>query len=102
MTAMAVADAINRAVLYREELADGSTVWVAEDPDLDGCMAQGDTREEALAALEENRRRYLALQHDLRASSPAQPAPVQAPSVAVYDATVPGTPTFGRAVTWAA
>ncbi len=39
-----------------ESLSDGTTCYLALHPDLDGCMAHGDTQEEALSNLEEARR----------------------------------------------
>ena len=42
-----------------DELSDGSPVVVAMNPGLPGCMAQGDTEEEALQELEEARQEYI-------------------------------------------
>ena len=42
-----------------DELSDGSPVVVAMNPELPGCMAQGDTEEEALQELEEARQEYI-------------------------------------------
>lgn len=42
-----------------DELSDGSPVVVAIHPELPGCMAQGDTEEEALQELEEARQEYI-------------------------------------------
>lgn len=39
--------------IVRETLEDGSTVYVASHPELDGCMAHGDTVDEARANLAE-------------------------------------------------
>jgi len=44
-----------------DELSDGSPVVVAINPELPGCMAQGDTEEEALDELEEARQEYIYL-----------------------------------------
>lgn len=37
----------------------GNAYYVARHPELDGCMAQGQTREEALASLHEARELYI-------------------------------------------
>lgn len=60
MTTMIEADSLIGAVVELETLTDGKQVWVAKDPVLDGCLAQAGSREEALAALEEARKLYLA------------------------------------------
>ena len=44
-----------------DELSDGSPVVAAINPELPGCMAQGDTEEEALNELEEARQEYIYL-----------------------------------------
>lgn len=44
-----------------DELSDGSPVVMAINPELPGCMAQGDTEEEALQELEEARQEYIYL-----------------------------------------
>jgi predicted RNase H-like HicB family nuclease len=41
------------AWVYRELLADGSPVYVAMCPEIDGAMAQGDSSSEAMASLYE-------------------------------------------------
>ncbi len=44
-----------------DELSDESPVVMAINPELPGCMAQGDTEEEALKELEEARQEYIYL-----------------------------------------
>lgn len=101
MTTIAVADAVNGAVFHREVLDDGSTAWVAEDTELDGCIAQASTREEAAAALEENRRNYVALQAELRSQQPIERPVAQQSASVSYVATDNRTPVHGQALTWA-
>lgn len=49
-----------RAAVVREDQAtDGSRVYLAEIPDLPGCMAHGETEEEALQNVEEAAELYL-------------------------------------------
>lgn len=43
-----------------------STVWMAVDNNYYGCMAQGNTREEALASLDEARKDYIAVLEERR------------------------------------
>ena len=59
--------------VVREELLDGSPVYLARNLELPGCLAQGDTPEEALAELKEATCVYLAasLHHQLPIPSPA-------------------------------
>ena len=71
MTTLIESDVLNRIRVEREELPDGSSVWVAADLELDGCIAQADTREEAIAALGDARRDYLAVQRSLAPQTPA-------------------------------
>ncbi len=44
--------------LLRDKTTDGDYVYLARHPELEGCLAQGETREEALANLEEVRVDY--------------------------------------------
>lgn len=53
-----------RGLPYRVEIdwekdEKGNSYYVARHPELDGCMAQGQTREEALASLHEARELYI-------------------------------------------
>jgi predicted RNase H-like HicB family nuclease len=59
-------------IIRQEPLADGKLVYVAYDMSLPGCMAQGDSEEEALQSLAEARafcldiiqKRGLTVRHD--------------------------------------
>jgi predicted RNase H-like HicB family nuclease len=56
----------------KEEVADGVTLYLAINPELEGCMAQGDSPEEAIANLDEVRTDYIEhlLDHKLPVPSP--------------------------------
>ena len=69
MTTLVDADVNNHVVAEREELPDGSFIWVARDTRYDGCIAQAAGREEAIAALDSARAEYLAVLRELRAGS---------------------------------
>ena len=71
MTLMIVRDVANEISLEYEELPDGSAVWVASDLQLDGCIAQGATRDEAISALADARKDYLAVQRELLQLTPS-------------------------------
>ena len=43
------------ARISEDKTENGKIIWFAEDLDLIGCMAQGDTEEEARSNLEDNR-----------------------------------------------
>lgn len=60
------------AIVRREEFGDGAYVWVAEHPDLPGCMAHADSPAEAIENLAEARELYL---RDFRTRGIAPPAP---------------------------
>lgn len=47
-------------VIHPDRYPDGSRCWVASHPDLPGCMADGDTVEEARRLLDLARLAYLA------------------------------------------
>ena len=49
-----------RYIIRREQSTDGEDLFVARDPSLPGCMAHGETAQEALENLAEARRLYLA------------------------------------------
>jgi predicted RNase H-like HicB family nuclease len=53
--------------MLRDKATDGSYIYLARNPELDGCMAQGETPEEALEYLDEVRIEYLEhlLEHNL-------------------------------------
>ena len=59
--------------VVKEELSDGSPVYLARNLELPGCLAQGDTPEEALVELKEATCVYLAayLHHQLPSPTPA-------------------------------
>jgi predicted RNase H-like HicB family nuclease len=44
--------------LLRDKTTDGDYIFLAVNPELEGCMAQGETREDAVANLEEVRVDY--------------------------------------------
>jgi predicted RNase H-like HicB family nuclease len=46
--------------LWREQDANGTLFWVCDHPSLPGCMAQGESPDEALADLDEARELYLS------------------------------------------
>ncbi len=47
------------SVVTPDETTDGSSTYVAYHPDLDGCMSDGETPDEALANLEEAKKLYI-------------------------------------------
>jgi predicted RNase H-like HicB family nuclease len=71
MTAVIEADLTNGVQLEREALPSGKEVWVARDLNLDGCLAQADSKEEALAALEQARLEYRSAIRHLASRTPA-------------------------------
>lgn len=66
-------------IVAPQTATDGSTVWVAEHPELDGCMAHGDSQQEAIANLEDARRLYLETMLD-DGLTPPEPQPTVAES----------------------
>ncbi len=70
MTSTIYAEILANASVDREVLPDDTVVWVARDLTLDGCIAQGPSREEALAALGAARVEYQAVVRELKASTP--------------------------------
>ena len=75
-------------VVRPEPSTDGGLVYVAEIPDLVGCMSHGATPEEALQNLEDAKREYLAAlaERDLPIPVPNQAPPVR---VVVWSVIVP-------------
>jgi predicted RNase H-like HicB family nuclease len=65
-----------------EETTDGVSVYVARHPELPGCMAHGETPDEAVANLAEARTLYL---QDLRDRGLPIPDPKPAVTVAVWE-----------------
>jgi antitoxin HicB len=72
-----------KALQYRTEIrpelcTDGSVVYVAEIPDLPGCMSHGATVEDARLNLEDAKREYLAAldERGLEVPAPAVEPPV--------------------------
>lgn len=49
----------------RQDTCGDSPCFVAYNPELEGCMAQGDTWQEAVESLTEARREYIALRMEL-------------------------------------
>ncbi len=47
------------SVVTPDETTDGSFTYLAYHPDLDGCMSDGETPDEALANLEEAKKLYI-------------------------------------------
>lgn len=70
MTTILDSDTLAGAIVEREELPDGTVVWVARDIELDGCLAQDETREGAIAALDLARQEYRAVLQDLQRKTP--------------------------------
>ena len=60
-----------------EQCTDGSMAYLATHPELDGCMAHGDTPEEALQNLAEARELYIStlLKRDLEVPMPRASTP---------------------------
>lgn len=58
--------------VFLDETTDGDTIYVATNPDLPGCIAQGDTIAEAEDILAEVREDYIAylLAHNLAVPEP--------------------------------
>ena len=56
----------------KEEVADGEYIYLALNPELEGCMAQGELPEEAVSNLDEVRVAYIEhlLDHNLPVPSP--------------------------------
>ena len=48
-----------RITISYEKLSDGRVIYMAYNPDLEGCMAQGSTQEEAIKNLEQARIDYI-------------------------------------------
>jgi predicted RNase H-like HicB family nuclease len=88
---MTVAIQVDPSVLqYRVEIrpeaaADGSIVYMAEIPDLPGCMSHGRTTEEARQSLEDAKREYIAA---LQERGLPVPAPTPDPAVGAITWTV--------------
>lgn len=75
MSSIISAEVLSNAVLEREQLPDGTVVWVAKDLSWDGCIAQAPSREEVLVALDEARRQYASVMQELkqRVAAPKSP-----------------------------
>ncbi len=58
--------------LFKDKTTDGDSIYLAQNPELEGCMAQGETPEEALTYLEEVRVDYIEhlLEHNLQIPFP--------------------------------
>lgn len=58
---------------FRDQTTDDEPIYVALNPELAGCMAQGETMQEALANLEEVRVEYIEhlIEHELPVPAPA-------------------------------
>lgn len=63
---------------FLDQTTDGDTIYVATNPELPGCMAQGDTMEEAEEILAEVRHDFIAhcLTHNLPVPAPQTIQPV--------------------------
>lgn len=48
-----------QTTITAEKLSDGRVVYMAKNPDLEGCMAQGFTKQEAIRNLKEARIEYI-------------------------------------------
>ncbi|MBK8902362.1 MAG: type II toxin-antitoxin system HicB family antitoxin [Anaerolineaceae bacterium] len=60
--------------VYEETLKDGKEIYLVKNPELRGCMAQGETREEAINELNEARITYI---HSLLLDNLEVPEPAQ-------------------------
>ena len=58
-------------VVREDEATDGTTLYLAEVPDLPGCMSHGETPEEALQNLQEAIELYLKALDDAGVERPA-------------------------------
>ncbi len=60
-------------VVFRDEATDGDFIYLAQHPEIEGCMAQGETMEEAQANLDEVRLDSIEhlLKHGLPVPDPA-------------------------------
>lgn len=60
--------------LLRDKTTDGDYIYLAQNPELEGCMAQGLTEQEALKNLDEVRIEHIEhlLEHNLPVSYPTQ------------------------------
>lgn len=60
--------------IIRDKTTDGESIFIASNPELEGCMAQGEIVEEAQALLEEVRIDYIAhlLEHELPIPEPKE------------------------------
>ncbi|MDP2627309.1 MAG: type II toxin-antitoxin system HicB family antitoxin [Candidatus Rokubacteria bacterium] len=94
-----------RAVIFPEVQPDGTTIYMAECPDLPGCMSHGVTVEEARQSLEDAKNEYLAALQDRGIEIPDVPASVAVGTItwvvfaqgglqAVEKATAGGMPTL--------
>ncbi len=65
-------------ILTRDETTDGEPIFVAFNPELPGCLAQGETEAEVLTNLIDARTEYILglLQHNLPVPSP-NPVPTE-------------------------
>ena len=70
MTTVLDNDSLAGAIVEREELPGGAIVWVARDIEMDGCLAQDESREGAIAALEIAREEYRAVLQELQKTTP--------------------------------
>lgn len=66
--------------VYEDKLSDGTTIYMAKNPELSGCMAQGETIEDAINNLRDARIDYIydSLEDGISVPDPAshpQPLP---------------------------
>lgn len=93
MTVMILRDVANGISVEYEELPDGTAVWVASDLQLDGCIAQAASRDDAIRALADARRDYLSVQRELQKRTPSFGV-VQLPAAFANVSYTSGTKTF--------
>jgi predicted RNase H-like HicB family nuclease len=58
--AKAIADLNYSLTIFKDVLTDGTEIFLAKNPELLGCMAQGQTQEEAINNLREARIDYIS------------------------------------------
>lgn len=80
-------DKIMKTYIFKVELEEEDGIWQAVVPALPGCNAWGDTKEEALAAIQENAKAYIETLIEEHQPVPVEEKevkiPINAPAVAI-------------------